>query len=748
MKILYVWEFGAGISRVARFMPVAVAMRERGWEVTFAIPSLTDYIKDVEALITGQGFNFMRTAGAPTLSRNLEVRCYPELILALPGFQDENAFTFLLRTWLSILDAEQPDLVFCDTAPVAGFAARLCGIATVGLDIGYFFAEAGDEHAYWPTRYYGLASEMSETEQRAYVLQAEQRLLNLVNRGVNRLNLPPVLSYAELVATDKRMLFTDPELLVFERRSHHDLWGTPQVVSPSVNKSGQRVFCYLHLASPMTGFVLGVLNELTQYQFDLLLLGASDKLVASLQRDHIQVHRDPLMIPELMAASSVTIGHGGLGFVSQALRGGLPMLLLPYENGQAAIARRAVAIGAAISLPEGCTPQLMGAYLATLFTNSRYRNQACSYRDRNQALDCRRVIEAVSALVEHTAERRLMTSKSSPGWIRRNAGEQVFADYDVVFLSYDEPNADDNWHQLQKLTSNAIRVHGVKGFDAAHKAAGEAARTERFILVDADNLPDPEFFNIRHNIPPHMEHSVWQWCSVNDVTGLIYPFGGLKVWTKEVVAQMRTHEQCTDSNSPLAIDFWNQPCYQIFNSVYSRNYTNGSPYQAFRAGYREAVKLGRLNGAVRTPADVVRYAGNPEIRRMAVWMSAGADADNGYWSLLGARQGFFSLFEQSFDLKEVNSYDRFEQLWNEVFGRLTDPETVTATDHGRRRCVVDTPQLRSAVIELGDQIRSLISLPPVIDMDAAQSAQFKAAMLNNRRRDEHPFTPVYGSTSL
>ena len=61
------------------------------------------------------------------------------------------------------------------------------------------------------------------------------------------------------------------------------------------------------------------------------------------------------------------------------------------------------------------------------------------------------------------------------------------ADLDVIFLSYDEPNADENWADLKSKVPWATRVHGIDGSDAAHRAAGEASNTERFILVDGDN---------------------------------------------------------------------------------------------------------------------------------------------------------------------------------------------------------------------------------------------------------------------
>ena len=48
--------------------------------------------------------------------------------------------------------------------------------------------------------------------------------------------------------------------------------------------------------------------------------------------------------------------------------------------------------------------------------------------------------------------------------------------YVVIFLSYDEPNADQNFMVSQPIVGNLLRVHGIKGFDSAHKACAALAR--------------------------------------------------------------------------------------------------------------------------------------------------------------------------------------------------------------------------------------------------------------------------------
>ena len=66
------------------------------------------------------------------------------------------------------------------------------------------------------------------------------------------------------------------------------------------------------------------------------------------------------------------------------------------------------------------------------------------------------------------------------------------SDLDFVYISYKEPNKEENWADLLSKVPWAKRVDGVEGSDAAHKAAGECANTERFVLVDGDNIVDAD----------------------------------------------------------------------------------------------------------------------------------------------------------------------------------------------------------------------------------------------------------------
>jgi hypothetical protein len=101
------------------------------------------------------------------------------------------------------------------------------------------------------------------------------------------------------------------------------------------------------------------------------------------------------------------------------------------------------------------------------------------------------------------------------------------ADYDVIFLSYDEPNAEKNYADLCSKIPWAKRVHGVEGSDAAHKACADLSETDRFITVDADNIVYANYIQQIVNFKPEaqLDHSVVSWCGKNVINGLVYGNG-------------------------------------------------------------------------------------------------------------------------------------------------------------------------------------------------------------------------------
>lgn len=253
------------------------------------------------------------------------------------------------------------------------------------------------------------------------------------------------------------------------------------------------------------------------------------------------------------------------------------------------------------------------------------------------------------------------------------------ADLDCIYLSYDEPQKEEFWLKVKNMVPWAKRVDGVKGSDAAHKAAGEASDTERFILIDGDNMPDESFFNIQLDFTdkdPIFKTAQFRWKAVNHINGLCYGNGGMSSWTKEYVANMKTHEHQTDGDVTRIADFCMDSTDNIYWAMwdcYSTTYPNYTPFQAWRAGFREGVKMVLNRGAVPSVNDFKETVASRNLNNLTVWHNVGADVENGIWAIYGARLGTYMTLLTDWNAQNVQWFDNYVEMWEEYGHR--DPET-------------------------------------------------------------------------
>jgi hypothetical protein len=249
------------------------------------------------------------------------------------------------------------------------------------------------------------------------------------------------------------------------------------------------------------------------------------------------------------------------------------------------------------------------------------------------------------------------------------------ADLDCIYLSYDEPQKEEFWVKIRNMVPWAKRVDGVKGSDAAHKAAAAVSDTERFILIDGDNLPNDKFFNLTLEFPDEQwETAVFRWRARNNINGLMYGNGGLSSWTKQFVNSMQTHEN-TDGRDETVVEFCFDPLYWAMHDCYSTTYPNGSAQHAWRAGFREGVKMCLNKGSKPTVAEFRDRVHQRNLDHLTVWHNVGADVDYGLWAIAGSRMGTYMTMLTDWDYRQVQSFDALEEVWLTVAEQ--DPELLT-----------------------------------------------------------------------
>lgn len=240
------------------------------------------------------------------------------------------------------------------------------------------------------------------------------------------------------------------------------------------------------------------------------------------------------------------------------------------------------------------------------------------------------------------------------------------ADLDVVYLTYDEPQREEFWIKIRNMIPWATRVDGIKGSDAAHKAAAAASTTERFVLIDGDNLPDSKFFNLTLEFADDQwESAVYRWRARNHINGLMYGNGGISSWTRDHVANMKTHEN-TDGRDETVVEFCFDPAYWPMHDCYSTTHPNGSPKHAWRAGFREGVKMCLDKGRKPTMSEFKDRVHGRNLDHLSIWHNVGVDVDQGAWAIAGARMGTYRTMLTDWDYKEVQSFDALDTIWAEA----------------------------------------------------------------------------------
>lgn len=254
-------------------------------------------------------------------------------------------------------------------------------------------------------------------------------------------------------------------------------------------------------------------------------------------------------------------------------------------------------------------------------------------------------------------------------------------DCDIVFLSYDEPNCEANWADLVAKVPWAKRVHGVSGPDRAHKECARISETNRFVTIDGDSQINSKFLDqtLDFEDDVNLENSVISWCGYNVVNGLMYGNGGLKCWPKTFVLNMKTHEAAETEQA--RVDFCWEIDYIQMNSCYSKTIINTTPEQAWRAGFREGVKM-TLDRGIKVEKHEVNLNHWKNIDRLYIWQMVGADANNGLWAILGARQGSYLANLTDFDWVQIRDSDFLSKYFQtEVLNKINNENIMSHIEH-------------------------------------------------------------------
>ena len=193
--------------------------------------------------------------------------------------------------------------------------------------------------------------------------------------------------------------------------------------------------------------------------------------------------------------------------------------------------------------------------------------------------------------------------------------------YDILFLSYNEPNSWNNWQILSKRFPQAKRVFGESNIYLSHKACAEQATTDYFWVVDGDNEV-LDTFDFDHYVEDYAFDLVHIWHSRNEINDLEYGNGAIKLLPKMLFDITKDGVDITTSLSNKLT---------IVPKVASINRFASSPWNAWRSGFREAAKL--------ASSTIARSNQEEAFMRLTAWTTKGLDRRFGEYVIPGAMLG-------------------------------------------------------------------------------------------------------------
>jgi hypothetical protein len=98
--------------------------------------------------------------------------------------------------------------------------------------------------------------------------------------------------------------------------------------------------------------------------------------------------------------------------------------------------------------------------------------------------------------------------------------------------------------------------------------------------------------------------------------------------------------------------------------VFSESIITGSPFQAWRAGFREGVKMTLLDGVKVPPKEIQDHIWWHNIHRLRMWSTVGAHEENGLYAILGARMGTWMTNCTDWNYVNVRDFEILKNIYN------------------------------------------------------------------------------------
>jgi len=239
-----------------------------------------------------------------------------------------------------------------------------------------------------------------------------------------------------------------------------------------------------------------------------------------------------------------------------------------------------------------------------------------------------------------------------PYILRHNYKNLVEKPHDIVFISYDEKNADLNYEILSKQQPRTKRLHGVEGMENALYQAALLSETDWYFAVFAKTRLYEGFdFEYRPDRLQGEKHYIFN-CR-NMVNGLEYGHMGVVMYHKQMVIDSHDYDV-------LGLDYTMSHRHDVVPVLSCYGEFNTSPFETWRAAFRETIKLAQAMD--QTPTIETKY-------RLDVWCNH-AQGNYSEYCTAGARHGveFYNTHKDNMiELKKSFRWNWLQNYFNSKF---------------------------------------------------------------------------------
>ncbi|MGH6646295.1 glycosyltransferase [Aquabacterium sp.] len=376
-RFLLSWELGGGLGHAGRLKPLTQELMRRGHHVDLVLRELVHthtLLKDLKVRTLQAPVWMHRVVGLPDPQATLA-----EILLA-NGYFGVDALNALVQGWKAALELTRPDVLVADYSPTAFLAARILGIPTATVGIGFYLP---------PDRAPMPLFRDWEPIAKGRVEHSEGEVLRTVNAVLQMNGARPVEQLSTILRGERPLLCTWPELDHYRRgalpegqRYHGPTFLPSGGQTPTWPPGeGPRVFAYVRSAHPDHAAVLKALDDLgcrTLCYLPEVAGGMTPPVVSA----NIHYASGPVHLGQTFPDCQLVICHAGEATLAQSLLAGVPVLLLPTQAEQFMMARCVEETGAGVNAAQRKRPTDFKALIQQMLNTPGHAQAARAVADR------------------------------------------------------------------------------------------------------------------------------------------------------------------------------------------------------------------------------------------------------------------------------------------------------------------------------------------------------------------------------